>query len=631
MGQLLRSAKFPRDKLPYTAEFDRLKRRFESRFRRDISETDFWRLLARVGKRGGFARSARRRRSPPTPSLSTEQQLELLRLLPDGIGNRDQLPYTEEFDDLHRRFSRLTHTRLDKHEFWRAVCRVGKRSRKPQPLFATAPLGGLPKELVELLEFQNPWWSGNSPKPTARFRRWAFGEIMRRLDSKLTPIIAVRGPRQVGKTTIQEQLIEELLRLKGVNPARIFRIQFDDVPSLGTFNEPVLALIRWFERNVLGDSMNALARRGEPVYLFFDEVQNLPSWAPQLKSLVDHVAGKTLITGSSALRIESGQDSLAGRISMIEMGPLRLHEIAGVRQLGGLPAFQTRISVSEWPQREFWLELLEHSRRHGKILKRAFDAFSDVGGYPICHKDEFERSDLSQQIVSQVVKRTLVHDLKAGSGGKKRNPGVLEETFKRVCRYAGQGVRHQRIREEVEQVLGPGVRDRTVTDAIRFLASSLLIHEIPPLEALTRRQAHPHKICLCDHFVREGMLQERIPLTPRELAGANQAVSTISGHIIESAIGYYLRGIPGLQVSWFPQRESEPEVDFILTIGLQRIPIEVKYCRGGVRSKNLDGIRSFCSQAKYNADFGLVITQEQSGVVAENAIAIPAYALLAVR
>jgi predicted AAA+ superfamily ATPase len=631
--QLLHEADLSRDQLPYTDEFARLKKKYEAQLHKRVTDSEFWRSLVRVGKRGGLARKKSKQKRVPAPKLPTEQQLELLRLFPDGIGNRDQLPYTEEFDGLHRQFSKLTRTTLSKHEFWRALSGVAKRSRKPQPLFQTAPLGGLPEELVHFLELQNPWWSGSPAKPTERFRRWAFGEVMQRLEKDLTPIVAVRGPRQVGKTTIQEQLIEELLKLRGVPPARIFRIQFDDVPSLGSYSQPVLGLVRWFEKNVLGDTMNALAQKGEPVYLFFDEVQNLKNWAPQIKSLVDHVAAKTLVTGSSALRIADGQDSLAGRISMIELGPLRLGEIAGVRQLDGLKPFQPSLRLDAWTEKEFWLDLTQYATKHAKLLKKCFEVFSGVGGYPVCHKPGVNREELSDLITRTVVERTLIHDLRAGPNGRRRDRSVLEETFRRVCRYAGQGVRARHIRNEIAQVLGEGVRDKSVHDAIKFLANSLLVHEVPPFEALTKRQSHPSKLCLCDHFVREAWLQEQVPIAPRLLAQANEVISTTAGHLIESDIGYYLKGIPGADVSWFPAREKgqEPEVDFVLTIGLQRIPIEVKYRRAPPGQSDLAGLKSFCSQAKYNAPFGLLITQELSGLLGERIVALPAYAFLSVR
>lgn len=629
--ELLSQAELSRDRLPYTDEFARLKNQYEAKSKRPLTDNQFWRLLGRAGKRGGLARSKSRKKTVPARKLTDAQQLELLRIKPEGIGNRDQLPYTDEFDDLHERFSELTGTRLDKREFWRVLSRVAKRSRKPEPVFETAPLGGLPKELVELLETQNPWWSGKPAKPTKRYRRWAFAEVMRRLEQGLTPIVAIRGPRQVGKSTIQEQVIEELLLLRAVKPNRVFRVQFEELPSLGSFKEPIVALVRWFENNVLGEPLNAVAQRGGAVYLLFDEVQNLKTWAPQLKFLVDHISAKTLVTGSSALRIASAHDSLAGRISMIELGPLRLREIAGVRQYGDIPPFQEGIDLKPWTEKDFWLSLPDYAKEHAVILKRAFDAFSEVGGYPVCHVPGANRSELAGLIRANVVERTLIHDLRAGPGGRRRDSDVLKETFRRVCRYAGQGVRPQFIRKEVAEVLGPDVRDKSIHDAIRFLADALLVHEIPPLEALTKRQAHSPKLCLCDHFVREAWLQESVPISPRQLANANEAVSTTAGHIVESDIGYYLKGIHGTEVSWFPERSHEPEIDFVLTLGLQRIPIEVKYRCGRPGPNDWAGLASFCNQPKYNSPFGLLITQELSGLLDTNIVALPAFALLSVR
>ncbi|OYV74327.1 MAG: hypothetical protein B7Z74_02480, partial [Deltaproteobacteria bacterium 21-66-5] len=314
---------------------------------------------------------------------------------------------------------------------------------------------------------------------------------------QLAPIVAMRGPRQVGKTTIQHQLIEDLLKLRGVNASRIFRIQFDDVPLLGSYRQPILALEQWCEKNVLREPLNAVADRNEPVYLFFDEVQNLKSWAPQVKSLVDNSAAKTLITGSSALRIASGRDSLAGRISMIELGPLRLGEIAGVRRLGTLPPFHPTGEIEAWTKKDFWLDLARYADRHGKILRRAFDAFCQFGGYPRGHQPGATRSELAGSVIDLVVKRTLGHDLRAGVGGRTRDRSIVEETFRRVCRYAGQAVRPKFISDEVAQVLGAGVREQAVRDAIAFLADAMLVHEVQPLEALTKRQSHPPKLCLC--------------------------------------------------------------------------------------------------------------------------------------
>ena len=71
------------------------------------------------------------------------------------------------------------------------------------------------------------------------------------------------------------------------------------MPHLARFSEPILRLVDWYQEAVLGATLNNVAHRGEPTYLFFDEIQNLKNWAPQLKSLVDHATTQVLITGSS--------------------------------------------------------------------------------------------------------------------------------------------------------------------------------------------------------------------------------------------------------------------------------------------------------------------------------------------
>ena len=159
----------------------------------------------------------------------------------------------------------------------------------------------------------------------------------------------------------------------------------------------------------------------------------------------------------------------------------------------------------------------------------------------------------------------------------------------------------------------------------------MLVRQVPPLEALAKKQSHSPKLCLCDHFVREAWLQEEIPVAPSKLADANEVLCTLAGNLIESDVGYYLTGIPNLKVSWFPERGDEPEVDYVLTIGLKRIPVEIKYRRGQMKAEYLAGIRSFCGKSKYNAAFGLLVTQDTAGVIDDHIIAVPAYALLSVR
>ena len=55
-------------------------------------------------------------------------------------------------------------------------------------------------------------------------------------------------------------------------------------------------------------------------------------------------------------------------------------------------------------------------------------------------------------------------------------------------------------------------------------------------------------------------------------------MTTVAGHLAESVTGAVIAPtITGLDLAHFPERHGEPEVDFILTIGIKRIPVEVKY------------------------------------------------------
>jgi predicted AAA+ superfamily ATPase len=238
---------------------------------------------------------------------------------------------------------------------------------------------------------------------------------------------------------------------------------------------------------------------------------------------------------------------------------------------------------------------------------------------------------LRQQIVTEVLTKTIDFDSLHRPRSATLDAGLVRETFRRVCRYAGQHVGPKRLAEEIGQVLQAGVTPAKVADALAFLADSLLIQKIQPLELLLKRQANGDKLCVCDNFVRNGFLQETIPIAPDVLAGETEALSGVAGHLVESIIGYYLKGIPGLDIAWCPARKDEPEVDFVLTIGTQRIPVEIKYRKVPPTTDDLAGIESFCGRPHYNAPFGIIVTQTHEGPVGLCAIAVPVASLLLVR
>ena len=491
----------------------------------------------------------------------------------------------------------------------------------------------MPHELIRDLGRQNPWWRSESLPVIPVFRRWPYAKLRQRLDTPIAPVVVVRGPRQIGKTTLQLQLIESLLK-DGTAPRRILRVQFDDLPALvrAKFDEPILRIVDWFEKNVLGSSLNDSAHRQEPAFLFLDEVQNLAAWDVQLKSLVDHSTVRAMVTSSSALRIEMDRDSLAGRIHSLEVGPLRLAEIAALRKLTGLRAMQEENNWHDWLQPDFWRELGRHWAAQSAAIRDAFGAFSERGAYPLAqaHPD-VSWEDIATQLNETVVRRVIEHDLRVGERGRKRDRGLLEEVFRMGCRYIGQSPNPGTLAREAQQSLNANIGPQRIRHYLDFLNSSLLLRTIEPLEIRLKKRRGYGKLCLCDNAIRAAWLQEVVPLDPEALDRAPH-LNDLAGHIAESTAGYYLASLNGPSVAHLPERGGDPEVDFVLTIGERRIPVEVKYRRVIDPLRDTLGLRVFIEKAVNNAHFGLLITRGDAPPVADpRIITLPLAALLIVR
>lgn len=490
----------------------------------------------------------------------------------------------------------------------------------------------MPPEVDSFLRSTNPWWEGKPGPVLPEYRRWAFHTTLKKLASGLAPIVVLRGPRQVGKTTLQLQMIEHFLSAGAIKPNFILRVQFDDIPSLQVIKDPVLAIARWFENRVLGMTFNQAARAKTPAYLFFDEVQNLADWAPQLKALVDNNSVKVLVTGSSALRIEAGRDSLAGRITQVELGTLLLREIAGLRFENDLPPFLPENGLEPLLHREFWQELQQNGLTRREARDKAFVAFSDRGGYPMAQaKSEVPWPEVADQLNETVIQRAIQHDLRMGSKGVKRDAQLLEEVFRLTCRYAGQSPSQAIFVQEIKQALQANIGWQRILAYLRFLDGALLVKLIHPLELRLKKRKGNHKLCICDHGLRASWLQELVPLDPDSLLKAPH-LHVLAGHLAESVAGYFLSGLPHLDLAHFPERGAEPEVDFIITIGEKRIPVEVKYRHQIDAHRDTLGLRAFIEKSVYNAPFGILITLHDDVIIPDpRIVAVSLRSLLLLR
>lgn len=471
----------------------------------------------------------------------------------------------------------------------------------------------------------NVWWRDEKMYNLPSIKRWSFELLLNKIKSGITPATILTGPRQIGKTTLLKQIIDTLLN-EGVHPKRIFRIQFDDLPSLKKMEMPIHYLCNWYQETVLKKTFNQAAIDGEQAYIFLDEVQNLSNWAPQLKNFLDINPARVMITGSSALRISAGQDSLSGRVSTVEMGPLLLREIIEFRGLGRLSSFPKK-NISDLKNISTWKDLNEYGKSFQFHRDKGFEAFSRFGSYPIGHNSSIiDWNDYYETIKESVINRAIIHDLRMGEKGKRRDENLLKEVFRLACKYIGQSPEKKFYLNELKDVLDANIGWPRISTYLQFLAGTLLFRLIEPNEIRLKKAKGTPKICLCDHILRAVWFSEIIHLDPKELSNEADG-NSLSGRVAESTVGYFLRTITP-EITYSPERKNEPEVDFIMTIGEQRIPIEVKY-RNRIDYEDTIGLRSYIDKKINKAPFGILVTMhDHQKVEDKDIVCIPLSTLL---
>lgn len=134
-------------------------------------------------------------------------------------------------------------------------------------------------------------------------------------------VVAILGPRQVGKTTVARQYIENL----NEDFSRINYFDLESIADLSRLSNPQMTL----------SALEGL--------IVIDEVQRKPDLFPVLRVLADEtkVKRKFLILGSaSGHLLKQSSESLAGRIKYLELNPFSSLEVEDLKSLwikGGFP------------------------------------------------------------------------------------------------------------------------------------------------------------------------------------------------------------------------------------------------------------------------------------------------------
>lgn len=409
------------------------------------------------------------------------------------------------------------------------------------------------ENLLRVLTAYNPWWaSGQVPRGMNRdYRRFAFHEAMQRLRSpEIRRTVMLTGARRVGKTTIQYQMIDELLST-GVAPNRILFVSMD---------HPMLKLASF--QDIL-DLYHQTICPTQDVYYFFDEIQYAAEWELWLKHIHDmQPETRTVVTGSASPALVRGtSESGVGRFSLIQVPTLSFYEYCALLEIA-VPELPATLRPSSFltmtqPQRMQLMLKLSTVRNH-------FLRYLMLGGFP---ELALSQNDLlAQQIMREdVVDKVLKRDLPSLYG--IRNPTELERIFIYLCNLSSSIVSIEAIARELQGVSRP-----TVENYISYMASANLIYISLPVEMRGKRvlKASP-KIYIADAAIRNAVLMYEDILMNAEEMG-----KVVETAVYKHVVAFYYQ--KATQVGYYRGGRADREVDIVVEYpGIKKMLIEVKY------------------------------------------------------
>lgn len=200
----------------------------------------------------------------------------------------------------------------------------------------------------------------------------------------------ITGARQTGKTTILEQLYEELTGKK----ESVYKLTFEDPDVLREVDLHPENLLKFVDEKPGKDN-------GRKVFILIDEIQYAGNPSNLLKYIYDKYKGKVKIiaTGSSAFYIDRKfKDSLAGRKRIFELYTLDFEEFL---------IFKNQNEI-----RDQWLNTLSdpnYIAPEKRSIEILFGEYLTYGGYPavVLEPDMVEKKLLLSELVTTYLKRDV--------------------------------------------------------------------------------------------------------------------------------------------------------------------------------------------------------------------------------
>ncbi|MHB8398143.1 MAG: ATP-binding protein [Candidatus Limnocylindrales bacterium] len=346
------------------------------------------------------------------------------------------------------------------------------------------------------------------------FERSAAVVLEARLRYPRRFIQVVAGPRQVGKTTLVQQVLERM-----------------DVPvRYASADEPTLRGADWIAQQWEAARLEA---GGGPAILVLDEVQKIPHWSEAVKRLWDEDtrARRSLavvLLGSSPLLIQRGlSESLAGRFEVLRL--------------------------SHWAFGE---------------MREAFgfslDEYLYFGGYPGAAPLAGDPARWRRYVLDSLIETTISRDVLLLTRVDK--PALLRRMFELGSRYSGQVLSYTKMLGQLQDA----GNTTTLAHYLDLLAGAGLIQGLPKFAGqVVRQRGSSPKL----QVLNTALLTAPVGLPPEEA----RADPAFWGRLVESAVGAHLANAAASgEFELFYWRERNREVDFVVRSGKHLTAIEVK-------------------------------------------------------
>ena len=443
-------------------------------------------------------------------------------------------------------------------------------------------------EIIAVLRQFNPWWENETIRDLPHWQRPAFRDIGDWVKANDSRSLVLTGPRQVGKTTLFRQVIQNLLQ-NNVPPENVL---------YATFDHPLLKLIGQDKvLQIWREFIPPKKKNGTAIeYLFLDEFQFMSDWAVWLKHQTDFQKHRRIAVTGSAVSLLDKAESGVGRWTTIRLPTLSFYEYLLIRNENPLHENNDPITLKSFRnlserERSYWIE---QSRK----LTPHFHQYLIRGGFPECALiDNIPK--LQRLLREDIIDKILKRDMTALFG--VRQVLQLEHLFLYLCLHDGSMIDFPTISQSL------GVKRQTVERYLKFFEATHLLTQVRPFgygkEVLRGRT----KYYLADPSIATAVFLRGTQPIENATALGKIVESTVFKHL---AIETFLSQRINFS---FWKGTKDREVDIIAEFGDRRIPFEIKYRSiKHTTVKELRGLTEFCKERR--PDVAYVITQDPEDI-----------------